>query len=97
MNSEFKHFGIPGMRWGVRKDRDEAVSKMSDEDLKKAINRANLERQYKDISKAEKNEAVEFVTGIIKESAKNTATKYVSQAMTYGVEIVLAAIKVRKK
>lgn len=44
------HFGVKGMRWGVRKKTDRKprkhVSEMSNDELQNIITRGNLERQY---------------------------------------------------
>lgn len=43
--NEIQHHGVKGMKWGVRKDREEA-KKLSDEDLKKANKRMQAEENY---------------------------------------------------
>lgn len=44
------HFGVKGMRWGVRKKTDrkpqKRISEMSNDELQAVITRGNLERQY---------------------------------------------------
>ena len=44
------HFGVKGMRWGVRKKTthkpQKSISEMSNDELQEAITRGNLERQY---------------------------------------------------
>ena len=44
------HFGVKGMRWGVRKKTDpkprKHISEMSNDELQNIITRGNLERQY---------------------------------------------------
>lgn len=44
------HFGVKGMRWGVRKKNDrkpqKRISEMSNDELQAVITRGNLERQY---------------------------------------------------
>ena len=44
------HFGVKGMRWGVRKKTEhkprKRISEMSNDELQEAITRGNLERQY---------------------------------------------------
>ena len=57
--SELAHYGIPGMKWGVRKKRNPSgdaiesskirkkhVSEMSNDELRKLNNRQELERKY---------------------------------------------------
>jgi hypothetical protein len=52
-----EHFGVKGMKWGVRRSRKELsagrsslgkakAKDMSDDDLKRAVNRMNMEQQY---------------------------------------------------
>lgn len=63
-NNELQHYGIPGMRWGVRKKRvpsaDSAevkrirkkkINEMSNQELQKANQRMELERKYKGYTK----------------------------------------------
>lgn len=44
------HFGVKGMRWGIRKKNDrkpqKRISEMSNDELQSVITRGNLERQY---------------------------------------------------
>ena len=55
------HHGVKGMKWGVRKDESHSGSKfrrdvikgrgtMSDEQLRKAINRLQMEKRLKDLA-----------------------------------------------
>ena len=49
-SNELAHFGVKGMRWGVRKKIDrnprKNISEMSNQELQDHITRTNLERQY---------------------------------------------------
>lgn len=56
-----EHFGVKGMKWGIRKDRRPSSSKsskdykkgeekrLSDQELRARVNRLNMERQYRDL------------------------------------------------
>ena len=54
-----EHFGVKGMKWGIRKDRKSGRGKggektgksLTNTELKKRINRLNMEKQYSDLSK----------------------------------------------
>lgn len=75
---ELKHYGVLGMKWGVRKDRSKGSTRkrkskstvsadyktakalkkrgtknLSNEEMRKVIERMNLEKQYKNLSKRE--------------------------------------------
>ncbi len=122
MNDELKHYGILGMRWGVRrtpeqlsrdrhsrkkKDRSEnehedykkahtsnSVKSMSDSELRSRINRLQMEKQYSQLTSKEKSAGAKFVSDVLREAAKNTASKYVSQYMSKGVEsLIKSAMK----
>lgn len=58
------HYGILGMRWGVRRTPEQLerasrkapgkeLSELSDEEVQARIDRINLERRYKDLTKPE--------------------------------------------
>lgn len=69
-NNELTHYGIMGMRWGVRrssssssggsgkgtsdKPKKKIAKDMSDEDLASSVKRMNLEKQYTKLSKENK-------------------------------------------
>lgn len=91
MENELKHFGIMGMKWGIRRyqypdgTRTPAgkkryssgkvdVKSMSDEDLKKAVTRGNLERRYASLSNSKKSgassQAISNTSTIIRNAGK---------------------------
>ena len=62
MQDELYHFGVKGMKWGRRKVKTQKdspkqkrqqkikeMSKMSDDQLRKAINRLQMEKQYSEL------------------------------------------------
>lgn len=52
-SNELAHYGIKGMRWGVRKKSKSKprknISEMSNQELQDHITRGNLEKQYKSL------------------------------------------------
>lgn len=53
-----EHYGTKGQKWGVRRSKKQlakasgkSVKDMSDEDLKKAVTRMNMEQQFTRLSK----------------------------------------------
>lgn len=54
-----EHFGVKGMKWGIRKDKtssggkskpaSKTVKSLSDEELRTRVKRLNLEKQYVDL------------------------------------------------
>lgn len=45
-----KHYGVKGMRWGVRKKRGKPTDALSNEELKKRITRLELENKFNKLS-----------------------------------------------
>lgn len=48
------HYGVKGMKWGVRRDRerdsvDEEIKDMSNEELRQTVERMRLTQQYRDL------------------------------------------------
>lgn len=113
-NDYLVHFGVLGMKWGVRKSKSsessgsssskvrkgsfskkikkqvkKASSKspknMSDEDLKKAISRLELERRYRTLNRESVSSGKKFVRDVLKDSAKNIA----SQLITTGAKAII--------
>ena len=105
MTDNIVHAGILGMHWGVRKaegPRDSRQLKpvgpkrLTDDELRLVINRIQLEKQYKDITKKELSSGQKFVSDVLVGAAKTTATTYATQFMTEAVKkmITKAAVDV---
>lgn len=109
--NELFHWGIKGMKWGVRRyqnkdgsltpdgkkrygeDHDDyrrARSKkpraMSDKELREAINRLQMEKQYAQLTATEKSYGRKFVESVLNESGKEIAKRYVSDYGKKGID-----------
>ena len=82
-HSELMHFGVKGMKWGVRKSRIKDAKKwtskkqakidgMSDDQLKKANNRLRLEKEYKQLTQTKLEKYRKRVGKAAEEAAFNT-------------------------
>lgn len=88
-NNELYHFGIRGMKWGVRRyqnkdgtstslgkkrkatngdSKKENIKNMTDDELRKRVNRLQMERQYSQLTSDTKkvNKGKQFVSKMIK-------------------------------
>lgn len=74
-STELKHYGIKGMKWGVRKKRTshddyqkahskKSVRDMSDRELRERNNRLQMEQQYAQLTK-KKNRGAKVVKALI--------------------------------
>lgn len=59
---------------------------MSDAELRNRINRLQMEKQYKQLTAKEKSAGQRLVGDILTNAAKQTATNYISKAMTKGID-----------
>ena len=106
-NNELYHYGIKGMKWGIRRtpaqlghrpaktttsQRKSEMKKMSDTELRNRINRIQMEKQYMQLTAPEVNAGKKFVKDVLVNAAKQTATSYVSKYMNKGVEAVIKEI-----
>lgn len=80
MEYELYHFGIKGMKWGIRRfqNRDgtltpqgknryqKDVKRMSDRELRRAVNRLEMERKYTQLAKSDINRGKKYIDTIAK-------------------------------
>lgn len=82
-HSELMHFGVKGMKWGVRKKRikdakrwtskkQAKIDGMSDDQLKKANNRLRLEKEYKQLTQTKLEKYRKWAGKAAEEAAFNT-------------------------
>lgn len=122
MSNELRHHGVPGMKWGVRKDRgtsttgtsrsskagkskglslfkpkakpkpkppektkSKSIESMSSDELKKRIERLQLEKRYRELdpNSARTARGREFVISTIEQIGKQTITNLGSQAINH--------------
>jgi len=98
-----EHFGVKGQKWGVRRKRTNQkpappdVKKMSNEELKAAVARLQLERQFKDLSKNQNRtftgHGAKFASEILKDVGKQHAKKLVVE----GVAVIATGAVVAAK
>jgi len=107
-DDSFAHYGIKGMRWGVRRDQpagkaktSKEASEMSDADLQARVQRLNLEKQYVSLVAAkaerERNPLVrgeDAVKNVVSKNAANAVNAVASQLMYAAVNTAVnVAIK----
>lgn len=95
------HTGVPGMRWGHRKSNSESgsgkeskpkkvnVKNMSDDDLRKIVNRMQMERQYSQLSTSSVSKGKAAVQNMLK------AGTTVAAVTTTGLTIYNNATKIK--
>ena len=124
-NNTLNHWGIKGMKWGVRRyqnkdgsltpagkkrydDSDvhedhrktypKSVKSMSDAELRSAINRMQMEKQYAQLNHKEKSAGRKWIESLLTESAKEIAKQYVSKYAKMGIDkAITAAVNKAKK
>lgn len=88
-DDSLEHYGVKGMRWGKKKrakkeaaekaqaERD-AIKNMSDDELKKKINRIKLEKEYVKLTTPEISAGRKVVGELLMEVGKQKAKNYLA-------------------
>lgn len=85
---ELEHSGVKGMRWGVRRSKQQAthdVKKMSDDELKSRIARIKMEKEFVKLSTKELSPGRKAVLTILQNAARTSAQTYANKAADEGV------------
>lgn len=104
-NNELKHYGVPGMRWGVRRTNRQArtsedykqsreikkkkIKEMSNAELKTLNNRLNLEANYREVSKRNVSAGRKWVSGILVGAATLTVAGYANHYAKRGSDMLI--------
>jgi hypothetical protein len=112
-----EHHGVKGMKWGRRikrlpsinrgksKSKGPSVHDISDEDLRKAVSRMQLEQQYKTLTQKNKTTSLgaraaqnllRTSTGIASNAAKETAKNMLAKRMQSALEEAMKGKKNRQ-
>lgn len=130
---ELQHWGIKGMKWGVRRyqnkdgsltpagkkrysedgddersitvstgsSKKKSVSEMSDEELRNAVNRLQLEQRYRDLNPKHVSAGQKFVNKVLKEVVIPAATEVsrnaLKEAMSNALKSATASAIKKKK
>lgn len=91
-DDELAHYGKLGMRWGRRKSESSSsggghnsepakphVKSMSDDELKSAINRLKMEREYSTLTAPQVSAGRKIVLDILKDVGKQQAKNYINK------------------
>lgn len=79
------------------KPKQKSISDMSDTELQNLVNRIQLEKRYAQLTAKEISPGKKFVSSVLTDASKQTATKYAAKFMSQGVDALEEAMKKRLK
>lgn len=101
-DESLEHYGVKGMRWGKKKrakkeaaekaqaERD-AIKNMSDDELKKKINRIKLEKEYVKLTAPEISAGRKIVGELLLDVGKQKAKNYLANEAVGDIKSLLKA------
>lgn len=92
-----EHYGVKGMRWGVRNDRrgrssgsktqyKKQATRLSDAELKRRISRMELEKKYSDLKKPAPPAGVNYVKKLLDGAGKQAIGVIIGGAVSFFVQ-----------
>lgn len=131
MTTDLKHYGVIGMKWGIRRyqpypdgktgrylgarvkkqqpkhrvqkqkvvktqkqqkqrpqeNRKKTTKEMSDDELRKVINRLQMERQYAQLTAVQKSRGKKLVEEVLDRVVKDVASSYLSKQLKIALDL----------
>lgn len=113
IGSFLAHYGIRGMKWGVRRQRGPAGTvssnpavktstptksgKLSDADLQAAVQRMRLEREFRQLSSERTAKGESFTKNLLKDIGKKQVRRVANTAADIAVEQAISKIGAKSK
>ena len=94
------HYGVLGMKWGVRKDRksskartrySKSPSRLTDDELKRRVSRMETEKRYNELNRRDVSTGEKMAVDIVKKAGDQTITKVLAGASFLAVTSFLSA------
>lgn len=107
-SNDVAHYGVRGMKWGIRKDRKssgtkktsvrEEASKLSDEELRARVARLNLEQSYVSLSQKKSSSETmilgkRIAIGIVAGVASELGRKALKGGLSSGANLILDSLR----
>lgn len=97
-----EHYGVKGMKWGVRKRSSnrsstqrtkftKAPSKLSSDELAKRIKRMETEKKYNQLNRDDVSEGRQFVNDVLTNSGRRVATTVLTGASLVAIKAALTS------
>jgi len=82
---------------GSTSRKKKSVKDLSDTELREAVNRLNMEKQYKSLTKPQRSASRKFVEEVLVNAAKKTASNQVSKGMDKAAKNLIDEMLKNKK